>query len=336
MRVATRRQDHLRQKGRRADHHHPNRRLAPRTGADGGNGVRSVSGASYGAKTFALEPTTAIGAVLDMAALDHRFYSSATSTRAPTRSSFTATTAARPAGGRDLPREPSRYAEPIGERTALAEMDALNHRVPAPRTVVAARGSVVVPDARARKPRMRRAPRDGSLACVPKTGQPTSDGRAALARTVGVVAPDQLRRTVDPACLPFETTADVAPLGGMTSQPRAHEALELALDLDAPGYNVFATGPAGTGKRSVLEGELRRRAAARPAPRDWVYVHDFAAATRPAAIALPSGRGPQLARDISGLVEDARREVHAAFDSDAYIASSTGRCTSASTAAAAR
>jgi predicted ATP-dependent protease len=135
---------------------------------------------------------------------------------------------------------------------------------------------------------------------------------------VATVSPSDLRRTADPASLPFATTAEVEPLEGMTSQPRAEEALGLALEMDAPGYNVFATGPPGTGKRSVLETELRRRAAARPAPPDWVYVHDFADATRPAAIALPSGRGPKLERDIAALIEDVSREVRAAFESDTY------------------
>jgi lon-related putative ATP-dependent protease len=135
--------------------------------------------------------------------------------------------------------------------------------------------------------------------------------------TVALTAED-LRRSLDPADLPFASTAEVEPLDGMMSQPRAGEALELALDIDVPGYNVFATGAAGTGKRAVLEAELRRRAAARPAPRDWVYLHDFADPTRPAAVALPAGRGPDLAADVAALVEESRRGIAEAFESDRY------------------
>jgi lon-related putative ATP-dependent protease len=135
--------------------------------------------------------------------------------------------------------------------------------------------------------------------------------------TVALTAED-LRRTLDPAELPFDSTAQVEPLDGMMSQPRAGEALELALGIDAPGYNLFATGPAGTGKRSVLEAELRRRAAARPSPRDCVYLHDFAAPTRPAAVTLPLGRGPDLAREVAALVEESRHGIAVAFESDRY------------------
>lgn len=89
-------------------------------------------------KTFAFEPTTAIDAVLDMAALDHRFYlfrdvdtgaDAVVYHRDDGRLAvIQPANAPRPTDERDLPREPSRYAEPIDERAALAEMDALNHR----------------------------------------------------------------------------------------------------------------------------------------------------------------------------------------------------------------
>ena len=135
--------------------------------------------------------------------------------------------------------------------------------------------------------------------------------------TVTLTAED-LRRTLDPADVPFDSTAQVEPLDWMMSQPRAGEALELALGIDAPGFNLFATGPAGTGKRSVLEAELRRRAAARPTPRDWVYLHDFSTPTRPAALALAAGRGPVLAGDVAALVEESRRGIAEAFESERY------------------
>jgi hypothetical protein len=55
------------------------------------------------------------------------------------------------------------------------------------------------------------------------------------------VAPDQLRRRVDPAQLPL-TTADVPPLEGTIGQPRAVDALAFGLEISSPGYNLFVAG----------------------------------------------------------------------------------------------
>jgi hypothetical protein len=135
--------------------------------------------------------------------------------------------------------------------------------------------------------------------------------------TVSLTAED-LRRSLDPAELPFESTAAVEPLDGLMSQPRAGDALDLALGIEAVGYDLFVTGPAGTGKRSVLEAELRRRAASRPAPNDRVYLHDFAAPSRPTALTLPAGRGPDFARDVAALVAESRHAIAETLEPDSY------------------
>jgi ribosome-associated translation inhibitor RaiA len=88
-------------------------------------------------KTFAIEPTTAAEAAADMAALDHSFYlfrdidSGADAVlyhRDDGRLSVIVPAGAPPAGRDDVPREPSRYSTPLELRTAVAEMDALDHR----------------------------------------------------------------------------------------------------------------------------------------------------------------------------------------------------------------
>ena len=106
----------------------------------------------------------------------------------------------------------------------------------------------------------------------------------------------------------------------MLGQPLATEALEFALTNDTPGYNVFATGVPGVGKRSVLEAELRRRAAARPSPCDWVYLRNLADPRSPIAVSLPGGRGPALAADVSARVEDIRGHIAAALEAESYRA----------------
>jgi len=91
-------------------------------------------------KTFALEPTDAVGAAADMAALDHDFYlfhdadtdaDSVVYRRDDGRLAVIAPQdAATPteSGPDDVVREPSRYSERLALEDAVSKMDELNHR----------------------------------------------------------------------------------------------------------------------------------------------------------------------------------------------------------------
>ncbi len=127
-----------------------------------------------------------------------------------------------------------------------------------------------------------------------------------------------VRRTVDPASLPFESTASVAPLEGIIGQPRALDAIEFGLEVAAPGYNLYVAGSPGSGRETTIRAYLERYAPTRPTPPDWVYVHNFADPYRPTAIELPPGRGVELARSMNQFVDSAQREISRAFESEDY------------------
>jgi lon-related putative ATP-dependent protease len=110
----------------------------------------------------------------------------------------------------------------------------------------------------------------------------------------------------------------VQPLVGTVGQPRALDALEFGLAAKTHGFNVFVAGMPGSGRFSTVLDYLQTLAADRPAPPDWVYVHDFADGDRPDAIALPAGRGVEFARAMDEFVEGARREIQRAFESEEY------------------
>ena len=128
----------------------------------------------------------------------------------------------------------------------------------------------------------------------------------------------RLRRRLDPASFPFETTEDVEPLEGTIGQPRALDAVEFGLEISTFGYNLFAAGAPGSGRESTIRDFLVRFAAARPAPADWVYVHNFAEPDRPTAIRLPTGQGSELARDMDEFIEAARGDIPRTFESEEY------------------
>ena len=130
--------------------------------------------------------------------------------------------------------------------------------------------------------------------------------------------PERLRRRCDPADFEFETTAAVDPLETTIGQPRALRAVGFGIEIEAKGYNIFATGPIGTGKRSMIESHLREHAAGIPAPEDWLYLFDFRRGGRPMALTLPSGEGRTFVDRLRHLVEEAQRRIPGAFESETY------------------
>ena len=130
--------------------------------------------------------------------------------------------------------------------------------------------------------------------------------------------PDELRRRLDPDLLGFRTTAEVEPLVGTIGQPRALDAIEAGLEMATEGFNLFLAGPAGSGRRTTVLDYLADAATKRPAPDDWVYVHNFRSPDRPEAIRLPAGRGAELARALDEFLDAARREIRRAFESEDY------------------
>ena len=134
----------------------------------------------------------------------------------------------------------------------------------------------------------------------------------------GRLGAEALRRSCDPDTLGFKTTAELEPSAGRINQDRAAAAIEFALGVPGPGYNMLVTGAPGTGRRTTVETLLGEHAARRPAPADWVYLFNFGEPGRPIAARLPSGRARELAAAMEGFVEAAGQEIPRAFESNSY------------------
>lgn len=129
---------------------------------------------------------------------------------------------------------------------------------------------------------------------------------------------EDLAAVCDPDALGFETTDELSPLEGTIGQERAISALELGLDISEPGFNIFISGPPGSGRNTAIRAYVDRIAASKPNPRDWGYVHNFDDPAQPKAISLPCGMMRVLVRDMEDLVGTCRREIPRAFESDDY------------------
>lgn len=128
----------------------------------------------------------------------------------------------------------------------------------------------------------------------------------------------ELYRRCDPAQFEFETTADLEDLAEVIGQPRAVEAMRFGIGIEQQGYNVFALGTVGTGKRDFVRQFFDQRAQADSTPPDWCYVYNFDQPHKPRAISLPAGKGTAFQADMKQLVENLRTALSATFESEEY------------------
>jgi lon-related putative ATP-dependent protease len=136
--------------------------------------------------------------------------------------------------------------------------------------------------------------------------------------SVRPLAPSELRSVCDPERFDFVTTAELEDLGEALGQRRAVDAIHFGIGIRREGYNLFAMGPEGVGRRSIVRRFLEQQAPAREVPPDWCYVFNFDTPHKPRALQLPPGRAPKFKRSMERLVEDLRAGIPAAFEADQY------------------
>ncbi len=127
-----------------------------------------------------------------------------------------------------------------------------------------------------------------------------------------------LYRSCDLRQLDFETTNDLDDLDHLVAQQRATNAIEFGASIQHEGYNLFVLGREGTGRHSLLQQYLEKKARTELPASDWCYLNNFEESRQPKAIGLPAGRGRKLAADMTQLVDDARAAIPAAFESEDY------------------
>jgi predicted ATP-dependent protease len=131
---------------------------------------------------------------------------------------------------------------------------------------------------------------------------PAQELAASELRGLAPLGPDELKRAA-------AATADEELLG----QQRVLDAIRLAIGIQAPGYNVFATGVRGAAEREAILRLLREKAATMPTPGDWVYVNNFQSPEAPCAIYLKPGQGRDLRERMTELVNYVREQLPKAF-----------------------
>ncbi len=127
-----------------------------------------------------------------------------------------------------------------------------------------------------------------------------------------------LFRGCDIQSFDFETTADLELLDEIIGQPRAVDAVRFGIGIRRDGYNLFAFGPAGTGKRTLVQRYAVEQAAREALPPDRCYINNFQESGKPRVLSLPAGGGIGLQRDVEQVVDDLHAAIPASFESSEY------------------
>ena len=129
---------------------------------------------------------------------------------------------------------------------------------------------------------------------------------------------EQVRKVCSPALIRCSTTDELSPTDEIIGQERALRALRFGLEIDEPGFNIYAAGTPGTGKTTTVKAFLEELAAQKPAPSDWCYVYDFGSPSEPKALELPRGMAKEFRKDMASLIDTAKKVIPEVFDSDDY------------------
>jgi len=131
--------------------------------------------------------------------------------------------------------------------------------------------------------------------------------------------PHQLYKACVLKDLPFKSTRQLEPLAEIVGQNRAQEAVRFALAMPHGGYNVYAVGINGLGKRTMMLRYLEHHKDTEQQCHDWCYVADFEEPRVPKLLKLPAGQGTQLKRDMEKLMSRLVKVIPQTFDSDGFL-----------------
>lgn len=116
----------------------------------------------------------------------------------------------------------------------------------------------------------------------------------------------------------FTTTMEIVSHKGIIGQDRAVRSIDIGLDMDKKGYNIFISGHSGTGKTGYIVKKIEEHASKLPTPNDWCYVYNFDDENTPTAINLEPETAIDFKEEISELIDSIFKDVPIFFNSESY------------------
>lgn len=130
--------------------------------------------------------------------------------------------------------------------------------------------------------------------------------------------PEQLTSPCDSSCFGYDSTAELTPLYGVIGQERATKALDFGLSINQNGYNIYVSGSWGSGRNSYVRRITEKKAAKKPAPCDWVYVHNFKDPHAPLALDIDNGGAKDFDKGLERVMNFLKKEIETVFSGKEY------------------
>lgn len=129
----------------------------------------------------------------------------------------------------------------------------------------------------------------------------------------------KLRASLDPDRIPFGHSSEIPDKNVHPKlQPRAIQALSLALDIKGNEHNVYVAGEPNMGRTYFVKSFLEPAAAKRSAPRDWLFLYNFEDNDRPICVSMKAGRGRKFKQAQHKAITTIKQEIPARFEKDAF------------------
>lgn len=142
-----------------------------------------------------------------------------------------------------------------------------------------------------------------------------TDIQTTLKKTA--LTPEQLTHILNLAEIP-SSTKRIKPLNNFLGQDRARASVEAGISLPYSGYNIFAVGTAGLGKRTMIKRLLQQHAKSMPTPNDWVYVNNFKNPRQPIALRFPAGQGTKFQNTLQQTWQIILKQLERRFSAESY------------------
>lgn len=128
----------------------------------------------------------------------------------------------------------------------------------------------------------------------------------------------QMTAKIDPSAFAMTTPEHELSDLRIIGHQRAKTALEFGLDMGVHGFNIFAVGDAGTGRRTLIQQMLNRQAQTQVSGGEWCYINNFDNPHAPMGLSLGSGEGKAFVARINRFIDDLLVQFPEVFENPAY------------------